>query len=669
MNIIDKLKDLNTSILIVSIFILALPFVINIHVYDMVMSIRYLSISILIFTLGLLQLKNGMVTDILKNPIVILLLLLFCVNIFSALYHNFTADAIVSLYRLFVLLSLTIFFANIFIKKDYLSIAKSILIFTLISLLIYFWQIYIAFTHEKDFMSSIETISATMGNKNLLASIFFLSLPFLFYVYQTSNKLWKMLVLFELVLILCSLILIQSKAVILGLFFMSTSIILFAFKGNSKIILSFIFIIIIIISTLFITKPKIAFQFQHEIEQVIRTKNRFLEDRIVANDSRVSLYIKTIDMIKDNPLLGVGPGNWKKEFPKYGLKNTLGQKGDKFVQRPHSDFLWFFAEGGILSGILYILLFVFTLRDALFFYLNMKDEKRYFFLILFSTMLGYLAISLFDFPSERPTHNLFFAIILGILVSERLKKRKYYNTSNKLFGIILMFLFSINIAFANIRYKGDLHMTKALKYKSISDWGGMIAELDMAYNQSLYDIDNTTTPLMWYYGIAYFNKGQVNIAFDYFKQAYSVNPYHLHVINNLATCYGYNNDYIKAKELYEECVSISSRFEEAALNLSAIYSYEKRNEEALDVLLDVHDFNLAKESSITDIYIDYFYKIASELAEEKLHAPNSQYIKKIDIFAQGNENRDFLFEQMKEISWMRKEKEMPYSKILMNLNL
>jgi tetratricopeptide (TPR) repeat protein len=212
-------------------------------------------------------------------------------------------------------------------------------------------------------------------------------------------------------------------------------------------------------------------------------------------------------------------------------------------------------------------------------------------------------------------------------------------------------------------------MTKALKYKSINNWDKMIDKLDMVYNKHLYDIDNTTTPLMWYYGIAYFNKGQVNIAFDYFKQAYSVNPYHLHVINNLATCYGYNNDYIKAKELYEECVSISSRFEEAALNLSAIYSYEKRNEEALDVLLDVHDFNLAKKSSITDIYIDYFYKIASELVEKKLHSPNSQYIKKIDTFAQGNENRDFLFEQIKEISWMRKEKEMPYSKILMNLNL
>ena len=151
-------------------------------------------------------------------------------------------------------------------------------------------------------------------------------------------------------------------------------------------------------------------------------------------------------MIKDNLLLGVGPGNWKKEFPKYGLKNTVGQKGDKFVQRPHSDFLWFFAEGGIVSGILYILLFAFLLKDTLLFYLNRKEKKRYFFLILFSTTLGYIIISLFDFPSERPTHNLFLAIILGLIIGERLKQRKDYNATNKLFSIILMSLFSINIA-------------------------------------------------------------------------------------------------------------------------------------------------------------------------------------------------------------------------------
>jgi O-antigen ligase len=656
-NIIDKLKDQNASILIVSIFIVALPFIINIHVSDMVMSIRYLSISILIFTLALLKFKNGIVTDILKNPIIISLLLLFCVNIFSALYNDFTADTIVSLYRLFVLLSLTIFFANIFIKEDYILIAKSILIFVIISLLFYFTQIYIAFTLEKNFMSSVEKISATMGNKNLLASILFLSLPFLFYVYQFADKLWKILVLFLLVLILCSLLLIQSKAVLLGLLFMSVSMMLFAFRSHSKIIFRFIVIISMITSIVFIASPKVFKHFTQEIDQIAKKKERIDNNRIVENDGRVALYIKTINMIKDNPFLGVGPGNWKKELPKYGLKNTTGQKGDKFVQRPHSDFLWFFAEGGVLSGVLYILLFVFILRDALFVFLNMKDEKRYFFLILFSTMLGYIVISLFDFPSERPTHNLFLGIILGIIISERFKNRKYYNASNKLVGVILMCLFSVNVAFANIRYKGDLHMTKALKYKSINNWNKMIDELDVAYNQYLYDIDNTTTPLMWYYGIAYFNKGEVNIAFDYFKKAYSINPYHLHVINNLATCYGFNNDYNKSKELYQECISISPRFEEAALNLGAIYHYEGRNKEALDILLGVRNFRIENKKDISENYIQYFNVIFS-----KLRGMSNN--KKLIL---ANDKKTF-YHQIKKIYWMR-EKGNTYDTIIKSLKL
>ena len=136
---------------------------------------------------------------------------------------------------------------------------------------------------------------------------------------------------------------------------MSVSIILFTFRSHPKIILSSIVIISMITSILFIASPKIFKHFSQEIAQIVKKKERFDNNRIFENDGRVALYIKTIEIIKDNPLLGVGPGNWRKELPKYSLKDTIGQKGDKFVQRPHSDFLWFFAEGGVLSGILYLL--------------------------------------------------------------------------------------------------------------------------------------------------------------------------------------------------------------------------------------------------------------------------------------------------------------------------
>lgn len=202
-------------------------------------------------------------------------------------------------------------------------------------------------------------------------------------------------------------------------------------------------------------------------------------------------------------------------------------------------------------------------------------------------------------------------------------------------------------------------MTKALKYKSISNWDKMIDELDMAYNKYLYDIDNTTTPLMWYYGLAYFNKGEVNIAFDYFKKAYSINPYHLHVINNLATCYGYNNNYNKAKELYKKCVSISPRFEEAALNLAAIYSYEQRDEEALDILLDIRNFRIENNTHLSKAYIQYFNTILSKLRG------NANNNNKILIFA--NDRKTF-YNQLKKIYWMRK-KGNTYDTIIKTLEL
>lgn len=658
-NMFNKFIGGDVSIVIISIFILILPIIINIHISDMVLSIRYLALSVLIFILYLSNVKKGINIYVFKSPIIIIILLLLFINILSSIYHDLTPDALVSLYRLFTLVSLTIFFSGIFGKLDYLLIAKSVLFFCLISLLIYFWQFFIAIINERNIVSSVEGISATMGNKNLLGSILFLSFPFLFYVYQLSNKIWKVLVFITLILILCCLFLIQSKAVLLGLFFMSVSLAFFTFRTHSKVVLSGLVIASFVVAVLFSASPKMFTHFIGEVNQVISKKER-------VENNRTALYLKTIEMIKESPFLGVGPGNWRKEFPKYGLKNTIGQKGNSFVQRPHSDFLWFFSEGGLLSGAFYILMFIFLLKESLLFYLNMKDEKRYFFLVLFSTILGYVSISMFDFPSERPSHNLFLSIILGIIIGERMKKRTYYYKNNKLFGIILMCLFSVNIAFASIRYKGNLHVTTALKYKSIGDWDRMIGEIKIAYNPYFFDIDNTSTPLYWYYGLAHFNKGEVNIAFDYFKKAYVVNPYHLHVINNLASCYGFNNDYDKAIELYKKCISISPRFEDAALNLASIYSYQQRDEEAIDILLAVRDFKTESGGSLSEAYIYYFNTIFKKLVEKRLiEFGNVNEVNKFNIFVS---DRSTLYTHLKNIYLMR-ESGVAYHQIIKSYKL
>jgi len=522
----------------------------------------------------------------------------------------------------------------------------------MINLLIYFYQIFIG--NQYDSVELFEKASSTMGNKNLLASILFLSLPFLFYVYLYSKTLWRMLVLLNLILVLFSLFLIQSKAVLLAVLIMFLSIGLLLFRKNVKFVIFSTIITSVIISIFFIAMPNMNARFINELNQFSRKIERVLDNRIVENDSRVSLYIKTIYMIQDNYLLGVGPGNWKKEFPKYGLNDTIGQKGDKFVQRPHSDFLWVFSEGGILSGLLYLSFFLFLLIKSLSIYFNIKENKRYFFLVIFSVLLGYFFISLFDFPSERPTHNLFLAIISAIIISQDKNNRRYF-LSRKLvsFGVVMILI--LNVAYSNLRYRSDLHMTKALKYRSINEWDRMIEELDVSYDKYFYNIDNTSTPLMWYYGLAYFNKKEMVSAFDCFSEAYNVNNNHLHVINNLATFYGYNNDYKKAQELYERCNVISSRFEEGALNLALIYSNNKMYEKALDILLDVRNFRKESHESLSLNYINCFNSILLRFYTSSMNSNN--------IVLESDDR--LFFQQLKEIQWMR-DKGYEYERIFKN---
>ena len=52
------------------------------------------------------------------------------------------------------------------------------------------------------------------------------------------------------------------------------------------------------------------------------------------------MYIRTLDIIKQNIFFGVGPGNWKIELPKTGFYEN-NQKGDKILIRPHNDFYGF----------------------------------------------------------------------------------------------------------------------------------------------------------------------------------------------------------------------------------------------------------------------------------------------------------------------------------------
>lgn len=663
------MNNLDRYLFVLLICVISLfPLVIDINISDMVLSVRYLVLNILLLVFFIFSYSGGLKKHIFHSPIVKIQGVLILVLLISALVNGWSSDSFFALNRMFLLFSFFVLFSDILSKNNILLIAKSVLVFTSVLIIIYFLQIGLKITRNIDVFHSLEIISSTMGNKNLLASILFLCLPFLFYVFLFSTYYWKLISIIHAFLLVVVLLFVQSKAVFLGLIMMMLFLTIFNIKSSFKKVVFYLSFLVGVSLLFFYINPSLLNSIFREGEQLVRTKDRFLENRLVENDSRALLYIKTLTMIKDSPFLGVGPGNWRKEIPKYGLENTRGQNGDSFPQRPHSDFLWFFAEGGFFAGFLYISLFFMLLKECYFLFYSKLGKQRDFFVFLFSSFVGYFIISLFDFPCERPSHNLLMGLLGAIIISTRLESDSERIRFSPLVYLLFISLFLFNIMGAVFKYNGEKYMAQVLINKSNGKWDMMLNSLDKAYNNLFYDIDNTSTPLMWYYGIAYFNQGNLESAFNSFEEAYLINPNHLHVINNLATCYGFKEDYKKAIKLYQKCNSISPKFEEGALNLSALYLHSGENEKAFDVLLDVYNFNLENKSCLSQVYKQYVNRVFTSLSDENMDFLTNEYIiKKRCIFGHDQEDSDFYFNELKEISWMRKEKKMTYQQIFKEL--
>jgi tetratricopeptide (TPR) repeat protein len=94
-----------------------------------------------------------------------------------------------------------------------------------------------------------------------------------------------------------------------------------------------------------------------------------------------------------------------------------------------------------------------------------------------------------------------------------------------------------------------------------------------------------STPLQWYKGEANFFLNNTAEALENYKKAYKANPYHIHVLNDLASCYELQGRPEQAIYYYQKALKIHPRFENALINLGATYYNCGRYEQALSILL------------------------------------------------------------------------------------
>ncbi|EPY2307967.1 TPA: O-antigen ligase family protein [Clostridium botulinum] len=271
---------------------------------------------------------------------------------------------------------------------------------------IYEYLVGMGLSHKGEFQSVIR-VASTLENSNNLGAFFVLMIfPFIILAIKEKDKWRKSLFIILSIIAFSNIIMSFSRNAWLALIIGYITLI---FIFNYKLIYG---AIVGSIGILFI--PKIA--------------NRLKEvGDLSQNLSRLSLWEIAIKMIKDNPILGVGSGNYRTLYPKYynKIKHLTHYKAQANFH-PHNAYLKAQCELGIVGSISLIGFLISSLIKTNRFSNNVDNNfYRHFYKGFTASTVAFMFMNFIDNFFSAPKVVAFFFIFLAISDSYS------YNIQNK----------------------------------------------------------------------------------------------------------------------------------------------------------------------------------------------------------------------------------------------
>lgn len=577
-------------------FLLLLPLVFCTSIVDPVLVPRQILLTAFLFVVVvLLILQKKALLFHFKTPIVYAVIGFLFFNFISFFQSSLAGESHAVFSKLAVLLTFflltTVLLYNNIIRANQIVLAA--ILFGIIALSFSFFDIIEKAQKGQHLLRQIEIVKGSAANKNLLSSILFLCLPFYFIGLQ-QGKIIKYLSLFTIVSTLFVLVTIRTRVVLIACIIFFLLLIgykikqRFAIKKRYFLGSGILLLLLLLLSYNFYFESKIANLQTPSTETGKRYVARLLDSKTL--ESRILFWKNSMQMAKEHPLFGVGLGNWQIQFPKYGLNHFTEYgivNGENTLQRPHNDFVWILCETGILGLLAYLILFgvIFYQLYSLIRTATSSKEKWKFFFIL-SALIGYMIISFFDFPYERIEHQVILLLLFAIVASTYFKSNPGNPKNYKSWVFVLLIPIGYSFLVSYYRFNGEQHVAKMYTAKANKNQSETIYEAQKA-DHYFYRLDNTTMPLTWYEGIAHFNEGRPDESQTCFEKAYQLTPYNIQVITNLASTYQANGKIEEAEALFKQALKISANFDEAKLNLAALYFNKKEFDKAFATINEV----------------------------------------------------------------------------------
>ncbi len=449
---------------------------------------------------------------------------------------------------------------------------------------------------------TIYAVKGMMAHKNQFAISLLLMLPFVLYGVFSFNKWWKSIGIYALLMILVNIAIVQTRSVwIATLFFIAGFLVLsalFLLKNNIKgflvekrkiVTISLIVLVVGLVAVFYILQvsgtSSIA---KNQLSSTFSTKSSNAQWRI-------KMWNASLQLARDNPLTGVGAGNWKMDIIPYYHLNFGGDYQN--WRRPHNDFLWVLTEKGIVGLLLFLVIFGLVFFYGLKILFNDEDKSKLLLTVLMLSGIGaYVVVSLFSFPLERINQQTYLVFMMAVVISLYFKPKTKKPTVKFASGVnlVILVLSLFSTYYAYLFLKEELSIKKIATAMNANHPQRAIKLCDAAFTP-FTTIDNNNIPIKMYRGVSNLRLKQYQLAYNDLQEALNSFPNNVAVLNNLAIVSSELGKNKEAIGYLDKALYLFPHYEESLGNKVIVYYRNKKYEKAYEALLSQDTRNPNKQ--------------------------------------------------------------------------
>ncbi len=535
----------------------------------------------------------------------------------SCFWANTVSEAVVR--GLLVFAGLGVFLLSAYFLQQDPGLEKKI---TRLQLLVLGFSLLLAFYQlvNSDKYSPYQIISIS-ANKNLYSGFLLLSLPFTLTGYMQWKSNWRYAILLTGILSAVMLFMLQSTSANIALVLavaLLIAVVCIKYRGlltGSNIITATLSLCLYVaLTTIFYSgleksqkdyytdkfslwrysklfaPPKVTSDtllVQKEGSENISSTD-MPEDYTQSARLRVIFWKRSLSLIKQHPLMGVGAGNWKiiipsivtPQNPEHTLRNYT-------YSQPHNEWLCFLSELGIIGFILAIGVFIFPIVFVFGKILFAKEAPPVSALFYAAFISGFYLYCIFDFPLQRVEHTILLSILLALVLHKIPLKPVGTNIFKQIASASIHWIFIIVLSFAAVfsvyRFTCETYTREIFSNERRND--DQVIYYCQKAEGALYKITPNTLPVAWFEGVARFRLHQNEKANECFKRALKYTPYEVRVLNDYATSLFSLKDTSEAIKVLHTTLHIDPDFDDAKFNLAAMYYFSGQKDSARHYVL------------------------------------------------------------------------------------